>query len=76
MQTNIEGMLKIAVGVAGAIATVLIWWISRLLSDKKDIITNAVNIEHLEKEMKQLQIDVKENKKDFENYKDKKHENY
>lgn len=76
MGNNYEGMFKIIAGFIGAIATVLIWWISRLLSDKKDIITNAVNIENLKDEVKELKDEVKENRQAFEHYKDKQADNY
>jgi precorrin-6B methylase 2 len=72
MQNTLEGVLKVIIGISGGVTALLIWWITKLLSDKKDIITNAVNIEHLEARVKQIEVDVKENMKEFHHYKDSK----
>ena len=78
-----ESILKNIAGFASAVAAILIWWISRLLSDKRDIIKNSVDIEHLQKKqdeqdklIERIQQDIKENRKDFEHYKDKQADNY
>ena len=63
-------LIKIAATFIGIIVTILLWWVSRLLSDKKDIITNMVEISNLKERMKQVEQDLKENKKDFDHYKD------
>ena len=70
MQNNMEGVLKVILGVAGIFSSVLLWWVSRLLSDKKDIITNSVNIESLKERVSDLEEEVRDNRRGFEQWKD------
>ncbi len=54
-----------AVGVVGGI---LAWWIGKMLSDKKDSITHALEIEFMKKQLIEIKEDLKEFKKDFDAY--------
>jgi len=56
----------------GVFAGILAWWISKMLADKKDSITNALDIGYLKHEFTRLQEDVKELENKFEKYKDEK----
>lgn len=58
------------ISAIGVFAGILAWWISKLLADKKDIITNALEISHLQREIGELKSDVKDLISRFEKYKD------
>ena len=70
MQNNMDGILKVIIAVAGMFVSVLLWWVSKLLSDKKDIITNSVNIESLKERVSDLEDEVTSNRRAFEQWKD------
>ena len=65
-----DGILKVIIAVAGMFVSVLLWWVSKLLSDKKDIITNSVNIESLKERVSDLEDEVTSNRRAFEQWKD------
>lgn len=52
-----------AVGViiagVGLIAGILAWWMSKFLSDKRDIITCKIKIEELDRRMNNAEGDIK-----------------
>lgn len=54
----------------GVFAGILAWWIGKMLSDKKDSITNTLEIEFLKKEFTRLEAELRDYKKSFEHYKD------
>ena len=62
--------LKAVAGFMSAIAAIFIWWITRLLSDKKDAIANTIHIEGLTRRVCDLEEELKELQKEFSHYKD------
>ena len=62
------------ISAIGVFAGILAWWISKLKKKKKDIITNALEIQHLQREVGELKGDVKELKGKFEKYKEDNYE--
>ncbi len=58
------------ISAIGVFAGILAWWISKLLADKKDSITNALEISHLRHDFGKMEEDIKELTRKFEKYKD------
>lgn len=57
-------------GIVGVIGGFFAWLLTGVLSNKKDTITNAINIQHLNEKLKALEDEVNENRRDFEHWKD------
>lgn len=51
--------IGILIGTASLAIGVLSWWLSKLLSDKKDITVLQVNVEDLERRVEELEEDIK-----------------
>ena len=49
-------------------AGILAWWIGKMLADKKDSITHALEIEFMKGQLKEIKEDVKDLKKAFEDF--------
>lgn len=64
------------VGICGAFGGFLAWLLTGILSNKKDTISNAINIAHLNEKLKELEEEVDRNRREFEHWKDSKSKNY
>lgn len=62
------------ISAIGVFAGILAWWISKLLADKKDSITNALEISYLRHDFGKMEEDIKELTRKFEKYKDDSYE--
>jgi hypothetical protein len=54
---NLDGV-GVFIGVATLLVGILSWWLSKLLSDKKDITVVQIKIENIERRVKELEDDV------------------
>lgn len=59
---NFDGV-GVFIGVATLLIGVLSWWLSKLLSDKKDMTVLQVKVENLERRMKDNEDDIDDLKK-------------
>ena len=59
------------IAIFGVLGACLGWWISKFLTDKKDDVTNALRITHLESEQKSIREDMKDLETRFDKYKDR-----
>lgn len=69
MTETIKVILSI-ISAIGVFAGILAWWIGKMLSDKKDSITHALQIDFLKNELAEIKSDLKEFKRIFDIYKD------
>ena len=59
LATDFNG-IGVFVGAASLIVGILSWWLSKLLSDKKDSTIHEVKIEQLERRMNIAEADIKD----------------
>lgn len=59
-----------------AIAGAIVWYVSKLLSHKKDMLILQLQIEQLLAKIKELETEVDVNRREFEHWKDGKNKNY
>lgn len=69
MTETIKIILSI-ISAIGVFAGILAWWIGKMLADKKDSITHALEIDFLKKELAEIKSDLREFKRVFDQYKD------
>lgn len=48
----------IAIGAAGTLGGIIVWWVSRILDFRKEIIQLQMKVEYQEKEIKDLRHDL------------------
>lgn len=63
-------------GIFTAIAGGIVWYVSKLLSHKKDMIILQLQLEQLLQKIKDLETEVDLNRREFEHWKDGKNKNY
>lgn len=57
------------ISAIGVVSGVLAWWVSKLLADKKDTITHALEIDFMKKQLVEIKDDIKDIKRAFDDYK-------
>jgi hypothetical protein len=82
MQSIISIVAEV-IGIFSALAGGIIWYISRLLNHKKDMLILQLQFETLlervkgqDAKIKELEEEIKDNRKNFEHWKDNKHKDY
>lgn len=61
--TDLSGV-GIFIGAASLLVGILSWWLSKLLSDKRDSTIHSVKIEQLERRMQIAENDIKDLQRD------------
>jgi cell division protein FtsL len=80
---SIVSIVAEVMGICSAIAGAVIWYISKLLSHKKDMLILQLQLEALmgklkeqEAWLKELESEVDKNRESFQNWKDGNHKSY
>lgn len=64
------------IAIFTAIAGGIVWYVSKLLSHKKDMLILQLQLEQLLQKIKELETEVDLNRREFEHWKDGKNKNY